>query len=79
MSKKTRTKWTEGLVVKTFGLTKLTATTFPLLEEWLTIGKASLPTKDIDFLKELHEELVPNINYWKEETIKMKFQICFSL
>ena len=63
--------WTEGLVVKTFGLSK-TYENFPLLDSWLEVENDLTP-KDIEELEYRRFKLLKKVNSWNEETLKMKF------
>lgn len=63
--------WTEGLVVKTFNLTK-TYENFPLLDAWLKVEN-DLTAKDIEELEYRRWQLLKKVNSWNEETLKMKF------
>jgi hypothetical protein len=63
--------WTEGLIVKTFGLTK-TFEKFPLLDQWLDVVNDLTP-KDLEELEYRRWQLLKKVNSWNEETLKMKF------
>jgi hypothetical protein len=63
--------WTEGLIVKTFGLNK-TYENFTLLDEWLKVSN-NLTQKDIEELEYRRWQLLKKVNSWNEETLKMKF------
>jgi hypothetical protein len=63
--------WTEGLIVKTFGLTSI-LDGFPLLEEWLSVEN-DLDDATITELEKRRLTLRKRVNGWNEETLKMKF------
>ncbi len=63
--------WIEGLIVKTFGLTRVFEE-FPLLENWMKVTN-DLSKKDIEELEYRRWQLVRKVNSWNEETLKMKF------
>lgn len=63
--------WTEGLIVKTFGLSNV-LDGFQLLDKWLTVDN-DLDTQTIEELEKLRLKLRKRINGWNEETLKMKF------
>ena len=63
--------WTEGLIVKTFGLIK-TFDAFPLLDNWLTVEN-NLTPRDNEELEYRRWQLLKKVNSWNEETLKMKF------
>ncbi len=64
-------KWTEGLVVETFGLKREFHHT-PLLTRWLDVDN-NLTQEEIAILEKRRWRLVENVNGWNEETLKMKF------
>jgi hypothetical protein len=63
--------WTEGLIVKTFGLTNF-LDGFPLLDAWLSVEN-DLDSATIAELEKLRLRLRKKVNGWNEETLKMKF------
>ncbi len=63
--------WIEGLIVKTFGLTRVYED-FPLLDSWLSVSNDLTP-KDIEELEYRRRQLVRKASTWNEETLKMKF------
>lgn len=63
--------WIEGLIIKTFGLTKIVEG-FPLLDAWLTVS-GELPTEEVQRLEKWRLKLLKNAGTWNEETLKMKF------
>ena len=63
--------WEEGLIIKTFGLTKIFEG-FPLLDEWLTVQN-DLDAVDIQLLEKRRQKLLRSMSGWNEETLKMKF------
>ncbi len=63
--------WTTGLVVKTFALTRVNEG-FDLLEDWLKVEN-DLNEVELVELERLRKKLMPRINAWNEETLKMKF------
>ena len=62
--------WEEGLIIKTFGLTRVYEG-FPHLDAWLTVDN-DLDAADIQLLEKLRQRLLKNIRTWNEETLKMK-------
>ena len=71
MAKVAAIKWTEGLVMKTFGIKRL-YDGFPLLDSWMTVNN-DLTDTDISMLEYRRRQLERNVNGWNEETLKMKF------
>jgi hypothetical protein len=71
MAKIPTVKWTEGLVMKTFGISRV-YDGFPLLDNWMTVENDLTPT-DISMLEYRRRQLERNVNGWNEETLKMKF------
>ena len=71
MAKATAVKWTEGLVIKTFGI-KRVYDGFPILDSWMTVDN-DLTDTDISMLEYRRRQLERNVNGWNEETLKMKF------
>ena len=63
--------WIEGLIIKTFGLNKITEG-FPVLDEWLKVEN-NLTVEDIQALEKLRLKLLKSVSSWNEETLKMKF------
>ncbi len=63
--------WIEGLIVKTFGLTRVYEN-FTILEEWLTVTN-NLTTSDVAELEYRRQQLIRRVNSWNEETLKMRF------
>jgi hypothetical protein len=63
--------WIEGLIIKTFGLTKILEG-FPLLDAWLN-ASGILPDDEIQRLEKWRLKLLKNAGTWNEETLKMKF------
>jgi hypothetical protein len=63
--------WIEGLIIKTFGLTKILEG-FPLLDAWLTVS-GNLPAEETQRLEKWRLKLLKNVGTWNEETLKMKF------
>ena len=63
--------WEEGLIIKTFGLTKIFEN-FPLLNAWLTVEN-DLDATDIQLLEKRRQKLIRSMSGWNEETLKMKF------
>ncbi len=63
--------WEEGLIIKTFGLTKIFEG-YPLLDAWLTVEN-DLDAADIQLLEKRRHKLVRSMSGWNEETLKMKF------
>ena len=63
--------WIEGLIIKTFGLTKILED-FPLLDAWLTVS-GSLPAEETQRLEKWRLKLLKNAGTWNEGTLKMKF------
>ena len=63
--------WIEGLIVRTFGLTKILEG-FPLLDAWLKVEN-NLEPDDLQQLEKLRLKLLKSVSGWNEETLKMKF------
>lgn len=63
--------WIEGLIIKTFGLTKILEG-FPLLDAWLDVS-GDLPAEETQRLEKWRMKLLKNVGTWNEETLKMKF------
>ncbi len=63
--------WTTGLIVKTFGLERINEG-FPLLVDWVDVVNDLTP-EDLEQLERRRKKLMPRINAWNEETLKMKF------
>jgi hypothetical protein len=63
--------WIEGLIIKTFGLTKILEG-FPLLDAWLDVS-GELPADETQRLEKWRLKLLKNAGTWNEETLKMKF------
>ena len=63
--------WIEGLIVKTFNLTRVFGS-FPLLDDWLIVTN-DLTSKDIEELEYRRWQLLKKVSSWNEETLKMKF------
>lgn len=63
--------WTEGLILKTFGLNRILEG-YPLLQAWLTVEN-NLVAEDIQQLEKRRMKLLKSVNGWNEETLKMKF------
>ena len=63
--------WIEGLIIKTFGLTRVLEG-FPILDAWLEVEN-DLTTDDIQKLEKWRLRLLKSVNSWNEETLKMKF------
>ncbi len=63
--------WIEGLIVETFGLTRIYEN-FPKLDEWLLVSN-DLSSKDIEELEYRRNQLIRRVNSWNEETLKMRF------
>lgn len=70
-NQKKQEKWSEPLLIKTFGLKKFYET-YPLLDEWLE-AKEEFSKLEIDFMNNLRRKLVVNVNTWNEEELKMNF------
>jgi hypothetical protein len=71
---KTKSKsinWIEGLIIKTFGLTRILEG-FPLLDAWLDVS-GELPDDEIQRLEKWRLKLLKRSGAWNEETLKMKF------
>ncbi len=66
-----KTNWIEGLIVKTFGLTRIFEN-FPVLNEWLIVTN-NLTSEEIEELEYRRNQLIRRVNSWNEETLKMKF------
>lgn len=64
-------KWTEGLLIDHFKLQRLYED-MPLLNVWLD-APSNLSEADRLRLEELRVALFRNVDYWNEETLKMKF------
>jgi hypothetical protein len=64
-------KWSEPLLMKTFGLKKFYET-YPLLDEWLD-AKEEFSKMELDFMSNLRRRLMVNVNTWNEEELKMNF------
>lgn len=64
-------QWSEGLIVKTFGLEHVYGP-FPRLDAWLQISEI-LGQYDMDQLERRRWQLLRRVNSWNEETLKMKF------
>jgi hypothetical protein len=63
--------WEEGLIIKTFGLSKIFEG-FPLLDAWLKVEN-NLDESDIQLLEKRRQKLLRSMSGWNEETLKMKF------
>ena len=63
--------WIEGLIIKTFGLTKILEG-FPLLDAWLDVSGEPLE-EEKQRLEKWRLKLLKNVGTWNEETLKMKF------
>ncbi len=63
--------WIEGLIVKTFGLTKILEG-FPLLDAWLDVS-GEFQAEEIQRLEKWRMKLRKSVGTWNEETLKMKF------
>jgi hypothetical protein len=63
--------WIEGLIIKTFGLTKILEG-FPLLDAWLDVSGEPLEDEK-QRLEKWRLKLLKNVGTWNEETLKMKF------
>ncbi len=63
--------WIEGLIIKTFGLTKILEG-FPILDAWLDVS-GNLPAEETQRLEKWRLKLLKNVGIWNEETLKMKF------
>ncbi len=63
--------WIEGLIIKTFGLTKILEG-FPPLDAWLDVS-GNLPVEETQRLEKWRLKLLKNVGTWNEETLKMKF------
>jgi hypothetical protein len=63
--------WIEGLIIKTFGLTKILEG-FPILDAWLNVS-GELPAEETQRLEKWRLKLLKNAGTWNEETLKMKF------
>jgi hypothetical protein len=70
-NQKKQEKWSEPLLIKTFGLKKFYET-YPLLDEWLD-AKEEFSKIEIDFMNNLRRKLMINVNTWNEEELKMNF------
>ncbi len=64
-------KWSEPLLIKTFGLKKFYEN-YPLLDEWLD-AKEDFSKLELDFMSNLRRRLMVNVNTWNEEELKMNF------
>jgi hypothetical protein len=71
MAKVPAINWTEGLVIKTFGIGRV-YDGFPLLDSWMTVEN-DLTETDKTMLEYRRRQLERNVNGWNEETLKMKF------
>jgi hypothetical protein len=68
---KKQEKWSEPLLIKTFGLKKFYET-YPLLDAWLN-AKEQFSETEIEFMNNLRRRLIVNVNTWNEEELKMNF------
>ena len=71
MAKKVAINWTTGLIRETFKIDKK-GEDFPLLVRWLDVQN-DLTTDEISLLEKRRRKLLPNVQGWNEETLKMKF------
>jgi hypothetical protein len=63
--------WIEGLIIKTFGLTKILEG-FPILDAWLDVS-GQVPADELLRLEKWRLKLLKSAGTWNEETLKMKF------
>jgi hypothetical protein len=63
--------WIEGLIIKTFGLTKILEG-FPILDAWLDVS-GQVPPDELLRLEKWRLKLLKSAGTWNEETLKMKF------
>ena len=71
LESKKQEKWSEPLLIKTFGLQKYYET-YPLLDEWLNT-ESSFNESELALMDNLRIRLMVNVNTWNEEELKMNF------
>ena len=71
MAKKVVINWTTGLIRETFKIDKK-GDDFPLLVRWLDVHN-DLTDEEKQLLEKRRRKLLPNVQGWNEETLKMKF------
>jgi hypothetical protein len=71
MAKQISINWTTGVLTKEFGLTRI-YDGFQLLDNWLIVNNNLTESEKI-ILEERRQKLIRKVNYWNEETLKMKF------
>lgn len=72
MKRKEKIKWTEPLLIETFGLHRIVDPITDKLKQWITVETEKLP-QDTEKLAELRKELIENVDFWNEEELKMNF------
>lgn len=72
MAKKKAKIWTEIELIKTFHLERLSQR-LPLLEAWLEVQVPTLNELEAELFRQLHTSAEKNIDFWNEETLKMRF------
>ena len=70
-AKKVVINWTTGLIRETFKIDKK-GDDFPLLVRWLDVHN-DLTDEEKQLLEKRRRKLLPNVQGWNEETLKMKF------
>lgn len=65
-------EWAEDELIKAFSLERLDET-YPLLGDWLTVGKPKFTTSEQVFFDDLLEIVKKKADFWNEETLKMRF------
>ena len=64
-------KWTEGQLILSFGLNRVYEG-MPIMDKWLQ-AKGELSDEDRATLEKLRVDLFKRVEYWNEETLKMRF------
>ncbi len=71
MAKAKAIRWSEGMVMKTFGLKRIPED-FPILDRWMEVEN-DLTDAEKQLLEVRRKKLLINVSGWNEETLKMKF------
>ena len=64
-------QWNEGLVMDTFGLSRLNSQAMPLLTDWLMTNE-DLSDIDPHYLEKLRSRAEAEVDAWNEEELKMR-------
>lgn len=65
-------QWNEGLVMDTFGLSRLNSQAMPLLTDWLMTNE-DLSDIDPHYLEKLRSRAEAEVDAWNEEELKMRY------